>query len=97
MRLVVGAAGLALLLAASPAAAGPRKAGSADDPNREICKSRPVVGSRLQRVRECHSAAQWEEMKLAERAGLMRAQHNGAQGLGEREEYIPPGRSLQPQ
>jgi hypothetical protein len=97
MRLAFGAAGLALLLSAPAGLAASGRDKGADDPNREICKSRPVVGSRLQRVRECHSAAQWEELKLAERAGLMRAQHNGAQGLGTQEEYLPPGRTLAPQ
>jgi hypothetical protein len=93
MRLVFGAAALAVLLTASASVAAPRKARAADDPDREICKSRPVVGSRVQRVRECHSAAQWEDLKLAERQGLMRAQHNGAHGEGMVEEYLPPGRS----
>lgn len=69
-------AGLALAaLAAAPGAAAPRKA--ADDPDRQICKTKPVVGSRLKRVRECATAAQWEEMKLQEQVGLMRKQYNG--------------------
>ena len=97
MHLVRIAAGLALLVAASAAGASPpRKGEPGYDPNREICKSRPVVGSRVERVRECHSAEQWEELKLMERAGLMRAQHNGAPGEGQMETYLPPGRG-QPQ
>jgi hypothetical protein len=71
-------AGLALL-AALPATglAAPRKGEAGWDPNREICKSKPVVGSRLQRVRECATAQQWEDMKLQERTGMLRKQTNG--------------------
>ena len=77
------AAGLALLLTASaPAAAATKKGESGWDPNREICKSKGVVGSRLKRVRECATAQQWEDMKLQERTGLMRRQTNGASGMG---------------
>ena len=78
MAMVKIAAGLALLLAASaPAVAAPKKGEAGWDPNREICKTKPVVGSRLKRVRECATAAQWEEMKLQERTGLLRRQTNG--------------------
>ena len=81
MRLRWIGAGLALALAAAPgAAAAPKKGEPGWDPNREICKSKPVVGSRLKRVRECATAEQWEEMKLQERMGLMRKQTNGDPG-----------------
>ena len=52
----------------------------AADPDRQICKSKPVVGSRLKRIRECATAEQWEEMKLQEQVGLMRKQVNGDPG-----------------
>jgi hypothetical protein len=77
MDLVRIAAGVAAAAAAAPAGAAARKS---DDPGREICKSRSVVGSRLQRVRECHSAEQWEDLKLQEQVGLMRKQFNGDPG-----------------
>jgi hypothetical protein len=78
MRILKTIAGLALL-AAMPAAglAAPKKGEPAWDPDREICKSKPVVGSRLKRVRECATAQQWEDMKLQERTGLLRKQTNG--------------------
>jgi hypothetical protein len=80
MKLVGWVAATALLAAASaPGAAAPRKAKSYD-PNREICKSRQVVGSRVKRVRECATAQQWEDMELQERMGLMRKQFNGDPG-----------------
>ena len=78
MRIVKMMAGLALLaVPAAGLAAPPKKGEPGYDPNREICKSKPVVGSRLKRVRECATAAQWEEMKLQERTGLLRRQTNG--------------------
>ena len=77
MRLVRIVAATAVLLASSALAAPARKGEAGWDPNREICKSRPVVGSRLKRVRECHTAQQWEDMELQERVGLMRKQFNG--------------------
>ena len=81
MRIVQTVAAMALLMAAaSPAAAAPPGKAKSYDPNREICKSRSVVGSRLKRVRECATAQQWEEMELQERMGLMRKQINGDPG-----------------
>jgi hypothetical protein len=78
MRTVSIAAGAALLLAASSAGlAAPKKGEPGYDPDREICKTKPVVGSRLKRIRECATAAQWDEMKLQERTGLLRRQTNG--------------------
>lgn len=79
MGMIGIAAGLAMAAAASAASPKAGQAG-ADDPNREICKSRPVIGSRVKRVRECHTAAQWEEMKLQEQLGMMRRQTNGDSG-----------------
>lgn len=91
MRIVRIAAGVALLIAsAAPGAAAPSN-GKSDDPNREICKSKPVVGSRLKRIRECHTAQQWEELKLMERMGLMRQQINGAPGCPQPPCVMQPG------
>jgi hypothetical protein len=83
MRVVKSIAGLALL-AAVPAGglAAPKQGEPGWDPDREICRSKPVVGSRLKRVRECATAQQWEDMKLQERLGLMRKQTNGDPGNG---------------
>lgn len=96
MGWIAMSAAAAILAASAPAAAAAKKSGESADPNREICKSKPVVGSRLKRVRECHTAAEWEDMKLAEQIGLGRQQFNGVDGLGARENYLPPGRA-QPQ
>ena len=76
MDLVRIAAGLAVMVAGTAAGAAPEY----KDPNRQICKSKPAIGSRLKRIRECATAQQWEEMELAERMGLMRKQFNGDPG-----------------
>ena len=80
MHMVKIAAGLALLAAGSAQAAAPKKGEAGYDPDRQICKTKPVVGSRLKRIRECATAAQWDEMRQQERAGLMRKQTNGDPG-----------------
>ena len=84
MKTMAIAAALALLTAGSaPAAAAEKKDKKAWDPDRQICKSKPVIGSRLQRIRECHTAQQWLEMKQQEQWGLRRQQTNGASGCTE--------------
>ena len=70
----------AALLAAPQAGAAPRKAAKSADPDRQICKTKPVVGSRLKRIRECHSAQEWEDLELQEEVGLGRMQINGEKG-----------------
>ena len=78
MTIVKAMAAAALLLAGSAqASAAPKKGEPGWDPNRKICKSKPVVGSRLKKVRECATAQEWEDMRLQERTGLMRRQTNG--------------------
>ncbi len=42
------------------------------DLTRMICRTRPVLGSRLNKTRECHTAAEWEQMR--------RQASNGANG-----------------
>jgi hypothetical protein len=81
MKGLSGLAALAMLIAASaPGAAAAKKSEAAADPDRQICRSRPVVGSRLKRIRECATAEQWADMELQERLGLMRKQVNGDPG-----------------
>jgi hypothetical protein len=71
----IGAAAAALAMA--PAAAAP-KAKKAKDPNEEVCVDRPVIGSRLNTMRECHTRQEWDDMRQQERIGLGRKQVNGA-------------------
>ena len=83
MKTIAIGAALAVLAAGSGPALGAAREKKPYDPNREICKSKPVIGSRLQRIRECHSAQQWQEMKEQEQWGLRRQQFNGAPGPKE--------------
>lgn len=73
--------GLCLAAASAPAAAA-TGAKPKYDPNRVICVNRPVTGSRLERVRVCHTAQEWEEVRVQEKVGLMRKQTNGSAGSG---------------
>jgi hypothetical protein len=50
------------------------------DPDKLICESRELIGSRLKRIRVCHTAQEWEEVRTQEKVGLMRKQYNGASG-----------------
>ena len=75
------AAAIALVAAApTPGLAAKGKSNAAANPDREICRSQGVVGSRVKRVRVCMTALQWEELKLQEQLGLARKQINGAPG-----------------
>ena len=80
MRTIWIAAGLALTIAGAAPAGAAERPKKEFDPNREVCRSKPAIGSRLQRIRECHTAQQWLEMKQQEQWGLRRQQFNGAPG-----------------
>lgn len=78
---LMAAAGLAAAAMLAPqgadAAGRPKKK---YNPDQLICESRQDIGSRLKRIRVCHTAQEWEEVKLQEKVGLMRKQYNGASG-----------------
>lgn len=77
------AAGLALgcftpaAAAEVPAASAPVKADNEDvgDPNRRICRTEKILGSRLGKTRRCLTAAQWSEAKSADRQVIERVQN----------------------
>lgn len=75
------AAGLCLVAPSAPASAAD-KAKPKYDPDRVICVNRGVLGSRLQRIRVCHTAQEWDEVRMQEKVGLMRKQTNGRPGGG---------------
>ena len=65
--------------AASPALAdtatgAPKAAEKAKDPNRKICEKVEKIGSRLNVVRVCMTAAQWEEQRRDHREHFERVQ-----------------------
>jgi hypothetical protein len=50
----------------------------ASDPNRMVCKHTDEPGSRIQRRKVCHTAAEWSERKRIEFQNLLEKQRNGA-------------------
>ena len=91
MKRIAMAAALVLPGAMPGAAPAATKGRAADDPGRQICRSKPVVGSRLKKIRECHSAAEGEDLELQERMGLRRQQFNGAPGCPQPPCVAAPG------
>ena len=69
---------VALVAAAFPAmAAAPQSADSdIKDPNRKVCETVEVTGSRLGGHRVCMTAQQWEDQRRAQREDVQRAQQN---------------------
>ena len=77
MRTLLIVAGLALL--GTPAMAQqpqqPENAKkAARDPNRMICKTMDIIGSRLGSKRTCMTAAEWEQMEREQRGATERIQ-----------------------
>jgi hypothetical protein len=44
------------------------------DPNRVICRSEPILGSRIATQRQCFTAAEWETIRQQNRMAIDRAQ-----------------------
>lgn len=59
---------------ADTAAGAPKAAEKAKDPNRKICEKVEKIGSRLNVVRVCMTAAQWEEQRRDHREHFERVQ-----------------------
>jgi hypothetical protein len=78
--LVAAAAVVAAGIIAAPGAGAAGRAKARYDPNRLICENRSEIGSRLKRIRVCHTAQEWEEVRTQEKVGLMRKQYNGSPG-----------------
>lgn len=73
MRFLLVVAGLAVL--GTPALAqdsSSKKKNS--DPNRMICRTSDIIGSRLGTKRTCMTAAQWEQMQREQRSTTERIQ-----------------------
>ena len=46
------------------------------DPNRVICKTIEESGSRLKRVRACHTQAEWDELRRQMKQNIDRIQNS---------------------
>ena len=74
------------LLAGAAAMADPPAAAGTDtvaksrkaDPNRMICRTLDGSGSRLERQRACHTAAEWAELRRETRASIDHIQNSRA-------------------
>lgn len=64
---------LAILVAAPAEARKPRDV-DAKDPNKVICRTEEVIGSRLASKRTCMTAQQWEDMRREQRTTVDRIQ-----------------------
>lgn len=65
---------LSLLAVASPALADPARPKSKLDPERIICRSDNVVGSRLQTLKVCMTARAWAEFSRDQRKDVEKIQ-----------------------
>ncbi len=71
MRIVIFAA---LVCAAVPALAEPGDKSKSLDPNQVICRSEPIVGSRLATERKCLTRIQWKQQQDEQRKTVDRIQ-----------------------
>jgi hypothetical protein len=74
LSLFAGAAVLAQPQAGGDPALKARK----DDPNRMICRTLEGSGSRLERQRACHTAAEWAELRRQTRQNIDHIQNSRA-------------------
>ena len=51
------------------------------DPNRVICRTEQQIGSRLAKIKRCHTAAEWAQIKRENRQVIDKVQaHKPSQG-----------------
>lgn len=69
------------LLAASPAFAHKEDAGTdgRTDPNKVVCRTEDVTGSRLETQKHCMTVAQWTQLQYEERNTVNKIQSNNSQ------------------
>ena len=70
---------LAACIVATPAVAANKRAKTAYDPNKMVCKIEQDTVSRFAKRKVCRTVAEWDEVKRIERLHLMQNQRNGAQ------------------
>jgi hypothetical protein len=73
-HILFAVAGLAVC--ASAASAAERGSSRSTDPNKVICRTVTETGSRLNRTRACHTAAEWEELRRQMKANVERIQNS---------------------
>lgn len=72
---------LAQAPASAPAVQTAAVAGKAEaDKQKVVCRTIDATGSRLQKRRECHTLAEWTEIRMLDRQALERTQSNRYNG-----------------
>lgn len=78
-KLVLALAATIVVGAASASAGEPsNKSKRGGDPNKLICKTMEENGQKLRKVRACHTAAEWAEMRRQTRAAIEHIQNSRA-------------------
>lgn len=67
---------LAVLLSAMLLSGAEAPAKKAVDPNKMVCKSKPILGSRLKKTKTCMTVAEWNSFRV-DRDQARRDQVNG--------------------
>jgi hypothetical protein len=79
-KLVLALAATVVVGAASASAEEQSSKSKRGDPNKLICKTMEENGQKLRRVRACHTAAEWAEMRRQTRAAIEHIQNSRATG-----------------
>ena len=77
MRLTLFAMGLTTTLALATSAIAEERVPQSEeigDQSRVICRTETQIGSRLSKVKRCHTAAEWAEVKRENRRVIERVQ-----------------------
>ena len=77
-KLVLALAATIVVGAASAAAEERSNKSNKGDPNKLICKTMEENGQKLRKVRACHTAAEWAEMRRQTRAAIEHIQNSRA-------------------
>lgn len=77
-KLVLALAATVVVGAASASAGEQSSKSKRGDPNKLICKTMEENGQKLRRVRACHTAAEWAELRRQTRAAIEQIQNRRA-------------------
>ena len=80
-RIVYGACATLLVTATAVVAAPAQQ--SSNDANKQICRTISDTGSRLGHARECHTAAEWAELRRQTQQNVDHIQNSRAANLGQ--------------
>ncbi len=76
-KVILFVAAIAIVGSAAIAAENGNKSGKAD-PNRVICRTINDTGDKLRKMRACHTAAEWQELRRQARESIEHIQNSRA-------------------